>query len=86
MNATVKELKENMKSIRETLKRFEEAEKVIAKIRNTRTFDDAQQVQKEASKDIMNILKEMVVTADALGLSCNLGEWDTYHRVIEEKY
>lgn len=86
MNATVKELKENMKSIREALKRFEEAEKVIAKTRNTKTFDDAQQVQKEVSKDIMDILKEMVVTADALGFSCNLDEWGAYHRVIEEKY
>ena len=86
MNATVKELKENMKSIREALKRFEEAEKAITKTRNTRTLDDAQQVQKGASKDIMNIFKEMVVTADALGLSCNLDEWVGYHRVVEEKY
>ena len=79
----IKEIKAEIKSINEAMKRVEEAEKTQCAARNCRDYDKAQNEAKDANIDLMNAVEEIVRLASAMGCASGLYDIHKYHRVVE---
>lgn len=79
----IKEIKEQIRVINNSLKRVQEAEKVQDSAVNTREYDKAKKETIDASANVMAALEEAVRLASAMG--CATGLYDTlkYHRIVE---
>ncbi len=79
----IKEIKAEIKSINEAMKRVEEAEKTQCAARNCRDYEKAQNEAKDANIDLMNAVEEIVRLASAMGCASGLYDIHKYHRVVE---
>lgn len=79
----IKEIKAEIKSINEAMKRIEEAEKVQYEARNIRGYEKAQNEAKDANIDLMNAVEEIVRLASAMGCASGLYDIHKYHKIIE---
>ena len=79
----IKEIKAEIKSINEAMKRVEEAEKTQCAARNCRDYEKAQNEAKDANIDLMNAVEEIVRLASAMGCASGLYDVHKYHRVVE---
>ena len=79
----IKEIKAEIKSINEAMKRVEEAEKTQCEARNCRDYDKAQNEAKDANIDLMNAVEEIVRLASEMGCASGLYDVHKYHRVVE---
>lgn len=79
----IKEIKVEIKSINEAMKRVEEAEKVQYEARNCRDYDKAKDEAIDASSDVMIALEEAVRLASAMGCASGLYDIHKYHKVVE---
>ena len=79
----IKEIKAEIKSINEAMKRIEEAEKTQCAARNCRDYEKAQNEAKDANIDLMNAVEEIVRLASAMGCASGLYDIHKYHKVVE---
>ena len=79
----IKEVKAEIKSINEAMKRIEEAEKVQYEARNNRDYEKAQNEAKDANIDLMNAVEEIVRLASAMGCASGLYDIHQYHKIVE---
>ena len=79
----IKEVKAEIKSINEAMKRIEEAEKVQYEARNNRDYEKAQNEAKDANIDLMNAVEEIVRLASAMGCASGLYDIHKYHKIVE---
>ena len=79
----IKEIRAEIKSINEAMKRVEEAEKTQCAARNCRDYEKAQNEAKDANIDLMNAVEEIVRLASAMGCASGLYDIHKYHRVVE---
>ena len=79
----IKEIKAEIKSINEAMKRVEEAEKTQCAARNCRDYEKAQNEAKDANIDLMNAVEEIVRLASAMGCASGLYDIHKYHKVVE---
>ena len=79
----IKEIKAEIKSINEAMKRIEESEKVQYEARNIRGYEKAQNEAKDANIDLMNAVEEIVRLASAMGCASGLYDIHKYHKIIE---
>lgn len=79
----IKEIKAEIKSINEAMKRVEEAEKTQCAARNCRDYEKAQNEAKDANIDLMNAVEEIVRLASAMGCASGLYDIRKYHKVVE---
>ena len=79
----IKEIKAEIKSINEAMKRVEEAEKTQCAARNCRDYEKAQNEAKDANIDLMNAVEEIVRLASEMGCASGLYDVHKYHRVVE---
>ena len=91
----IKEIKAEIKSINEAMKRVEEAEKTQCAARNCRDYEKAhaarncrdyekaQNGAKDANIDLMNAVEEIVRLASAMGCASGLYDIHKYHKVVE---
>lgn len=79
----IKEIRAEIKSINEAMKRVEEAEKTQCAARNCRDYEKAQNEAKDANIDLMNAVEEIVRLASAMGCASGLYDIHKYHKVVE---
>lgn len=79
----IKEIRAEIKSINEAMKRVEEAEKTQCAARNCKDYDKAQNEAKDANIDLMNAVEEIVRLASAMGCASGLYDIHRYHKVVE---
>lgn len=79
----IKEIKAEIKSINEAMKRVEEAEKTQCAARNCGDYEKAQNEAKDANIDLMNAVEEIVRLASAMGCASGLYDIHKYHKVVE---
>lgn len=79
----IKEIKEQIRVINNSLKRVQEAEKVQDSAVNTREYDRATNEAIDASEDVMMALEEAVRLASAMGCATGLYDIHKYHKVVE---
>lgn len=79
----IKEIKAEIKSINEAMKRVEEAEKTQCAARNCRDYEKAQNEAKDANIDLMNAVEEVVRLASEMGCASGLYDIHKYHKVVE---
>lgn len=79
----IKEIRAEIKSINEAMKRVEEAEKTQCAARNCKDYDKAQNEAKDANIDLMNAVEEIVRLASAMGCASGLYEVHKYHKIVE---
>lgn len=79
----IKEIRAEIKSINEAMKRVEEAEKTQCTARNCRDYEEAQNEAKDANIDLMNAVEEIVRLASAMGCASGLYDIHKYHKVVE---
>ena len=82
-NVYIKEIKEQLKVINNSLKRVQEAEKVQDSAVNTREYDRAANEAIDASADVMMALEEAVRLASAMGCETGLYDIHKYHKIVE---
>lgn len=76
----IKEIKAEIKSINEAMKRVEEAEKTQCAARNCRDYEKAQNEAKDANIDLMNAVEEIVRLASAMGVC----RWAVRHSQVSQ--
>lgn len=79
----IKEIKAEIKSINEAMKRVEEAEKTQCAARNCRDYEKAQNEAKDANIDLMSAVEEIVRLASAMGCASGLYDIHKYHKIVE---
>lgn len=79
----IKEIRAEIKSINEAMKRIEESEKIQYEARNNRDYEKAQNEAKDANIDLMNAVEEIVRLASAMGCVSGLYDIHKYHKVVE---
>lgn len=79
----IKEIKEQIRVINNSLKRVQEAEKVQDSAVNTREYDRATNEAIDASADVMMALEEAVRLASAMGCATGLYDIHKYHKIAE---
>lgn len=79
----IKEIRAEIKSINEAMKRVEEAEKTQCTARNCRDYEKAQNEAKDANIDLMNAVEEIVRLASAMECASGLYDIHKYHKVVE---
>lgn len=79
----IKEIKEQIRVINESLKRVQEAEKVQDSAVNTREYDKAKKEAIDASANVMAALEEAVRLASAMGCATGLYKYNQIHKIEE---
>lgn len=79
----IKEIKEQIKVINESLKRVQEAEKIQETTYNTSQYKRAKDEAIDASSDIMIALEEAVRLASVMGCATGLYDINKYHKIVE---
>lgn len=79
----IKEIKEQIRVINNSLKRVQEAEKVQDSALNTREYDKAKKEAIDASANVMAALEEAVRLASAMGCATGLYDIHKYHKIAE---
>lgn len=82
-NVYIKEIKAQIKTINEALKRVQEAEKVQESAVNNREYNKAKNEAIDASSDVMIALEEVVRLASAMGCDTGLYDINKYHKIVE---
>lgn len=79
----IKEIKAQIRVIKEALKRVQEAEKIQETTYNARQYERAKNEAIDASSDVMIALEEAVRLASAMGCETGLYEIHKYHKIVE---
>jgi hypothetical protein len=79
----IKEIKEQIRVMKEALKRVQEAEKIQETTYNTRQYERAKNEAIDASSDVMIALEEVVRLASAMGCGIGLYDINKYHKIVE---
>lgn len=79
----IKEIKEQIRVINNSLKRVQEAEKVQDSAVNTREYDKSKAEASDACADMMIALEEAVRLASAMGCAKGLYDIHKYHKIVE---
>ena len=79
----IKEIRAEIKSINEALKRVQEAEKIQDSAVNNREYNKAKNEAIDASLDVMIALEEAVRLASAMGCGTGLYDINKYHKIVE---
>jgi cell fate (sporulation/competence/biofilm development) regulator YmcA (YheA/YmcA/DUF963 family) len=78
----IKEIKEQIRFINESLKRVQEAEKTQESAVNVKDYDKAKSEAIDASSDIMMALEEAVRLASAMSCATGLYDINKYHKIV----
>ena len=79
----IKEIKAQVRLIKEALKRVQEAEKIQETTYNARQYERTKNEAIDANLDVMIALEEVVRLASAMGCATGLYEIHKYHKVVE---
>lgn len=79
----IKEIKEQIRVINESLKRVQEAEKVQDSAVNIREYDKAKKEAIDANANVMAALEEAVRLASTMGCATGLYDTHKYHKIVE---
>lgn len=79
----IKEIKEQIRVINNSLKRVQEAEKIQDSAVNTSEYDRATNEAIDASADVMMALEEAVRLASAMGCATGLYKYNQIHKIVE---
>ncbi len=79
----IKEIKAQVRLIKEALKRVQEAEKIQETAVNAREYDKSKAEAADACADMMIALEEAVRLASAMGCAKGLYDIHKYHKIVE---
>mgnify|MGYP000605294496 FL=1 len=79
----IKEIKAQVRLIKEALKRVQEAEKIQETAVNAREYDKSKAEASDACADMMIALEEAVRLASAMGCAKGLYDIHKYHKIVE---
>lgn len=79
----IKEIKAQVRLIKEALKRVQEAEKIQETAVNAREYDKSKAEAADACADMMTALEEAVRLASAMGCAKGLYDIHKYHKIVE---
>lgn len=79
----IKEIKEQIRVINNSLKRVQEAEKIQETAVNAREYDKSKAEASDACADMMIALEEAVRLASAMGCAKGLYDIHKYHKIVE---
>lgn len=79
----IKEIKAQVRLIKEALKRVQEAEKIQETAVNAREYDKSKAEAPDACADMMIALEEAVRLASAMGCAKGLYDIHKYHKIVE---
>jgi hypothetical protein len=79
----IKEIKAQVRLIKEALKKVQEAEKIQETAVNAREYDKSKAEASDACADMMIALEEAVRLASAMGCAKGLYDIHKYHKIVE---
>ena len=79
----IKEIKEQIRIINESLKRVQEAEKVQVTTSNAREYETSKKEAIDASANVITALEEVVRLASAMGCATGLYDINKYHKIVK---